>query len=73
LKLQLTSVGNRLAVVLPEAMVSRLKLDTAHSVFGLETPSGLLLTTLEPEVERQVVVGRKFMSQFDDTFRELAK
>ena len=43
------------------------------NLFAVETPAGYLLTPYDPEVERQMTEGRKFMAKYRDTFKALAK
>jgi putative addiction module antidote len=73
MKLKLRAVGTSTGLVLPKEMLLRMKVKKDDSVFVVETPEGYLLTPYDPEVERQVEAGRKFMAKYRDTFRALAK
>jgi hypothetical protein len=42
-------------------------------LFAIETPVGYLLTPYDPEVEKQLDLGRGFMSKYRSVFRALAK
>jgi putative addiction module antidote len=71
--LKLTQIGISLGVILPKEMLSRLKLEKGDSVFWTDAPNGVTLTPYDPEVEKQLALGREFMHEFRDTFHQLAK
>lgn len=71
--LKLTSVGTSTGVVIPKEMLSRLKVGKGDTLFAIETPSGYLLTPYDPEIERQLKLGREIMNEYRDTLRALAK
>ncbi|GAC1621951.1 MAG: transcriptional regulator [Candidatus Acidiferrum sp.] len=73
MKLKLRAVGTSTGLVLPKEFLLRLKVKKDDMLFVVETPSGYLLTPFDPEVEEQVRLGREFMNEYRDTFRELAK
>jgi putative addiction module antidote len=71
--LKLTQIGNSIGVILPKEALLRLRLEKGQSVFLTETPDGLVLTPYDPSLEDQIKAGREFMSDFRDTFHQLAK
>jgi putative addiction module antidote len=73
MRLKLRAVGTSTGLVLPKEMLTRLKVKKDDTVFAVETPDGYLLTPYDPEVEKQLSVGREFMAQYRETFRALAK
>jgi putative addiction module antidote len=73
LALKLTNMGTSTGVVIPKEMMTRLKVKKGDTLFAVETPSGYLLTPYDPEIERQLELGREFMSEYRDTLRALAK
>jgi putative addiction module antidote len=73
MKLKLRAVGTSTGVVLPKEFLNRLKVEKDDHLFAVETPDGYLLTPYDPEVERQLKLGRKFMARYRDAFRALAK
>jgi putative addiction module antidote len=73
MKLRLRSVGTSTGILLPKEMLVRLKVKKDDNLFAVETPAGYLLTPYDPEVERQMIEGRKFMAKYRDTFKALAK
>jgi len=73
MKLKLRAVGTSTGVVLPKEFLHRLKVQKDDELFAVETPDGYLLTPYDPEVDKELELGRKFMSRYRDVFRALAK
>ena len=71
--LKLIQIGNSLGVILPKEILARLKLEKGDTVFVTDTPGGVTLTPFDPTVDEQVALGRDFMRDYRDTFRQLAK
>lgn len=73
MKLKLRPVGTSTGIIVPKEMLVRMRVKEADSLFAVETPEGYLLTPYDPEVEKQLKLGREFMTEYRDTFRALAK
>lgn len=71
--LKLTQIGNSVGLVLPKDVLARLKLGKGDMVFLTETPGGVNLSPYDPSMAEQLELGREFMHEYRDTFRELAK
>jgi putative addiction module antidote len=71
--LKLTQIGNSVGVILPKEILARLKLEEGDTVFVTDTPGGVTSTPFAPTVDEQVALGREFMREYRDTFRQLAK
>lgn len=71
--LKLTQIGNSVGVILPKEALARLRLEKGQSVFLTDTPDGFAITPYDPTLEEQIQAGRAFMSEFRDTFHQLAK
>lgn len=71
--LKLTQIGNSVGVILPKEALARLRLEKGQSVFLTDTPDGFAITPYDPALEEQIQAGRSFMSEFRDTFHQLAK
>ena len=71
--LKLTQIGNSIGVILPKEALARLKVEKGQSIFLTDTPDGYAMTPYDPAVEEQLQAGRAFMSEFRDTFHQLAK
>lgn len=72
--LKLRNIGNSVGVVLPKELLARLNVGPGDTLHAVEQPGGgVLLTTLDPEVARQLAVGREVMRRYRNVLRELAK
>jgi putative addiction module antidote len=73
LKLKIIQIGNSLGVTLPKEALAALKVDKGDTLTLTEAPDGFRLTPYDPEVERQIEIGRDVMREYRDTLRALAK
>ena len=73
MKLKLRAVGTFTGIIVPKEMLVRLRVKEDDALFAVETPDGYLLTPYDPQVEKQLKLGREFMAKYRDTFRALAK
>jgi len=73
LTLKLRAVGTSTGVVLPKEMLLRLRAEQGAVLYALETPTGYVLTTLDPQVKEQVESAEAFMDRYRDVFAALAK
>jgi putative addiction module antidote len=71
--LKLTAIGTSTGVIIPKEMLARLNVEKGDALFAIETPEGYVLTPYDPDVEQQLKAGRRFMKEYRDTFRALAK
>ena len=72
-KLKLTSVGTSTGAVFPKELLAKMRLQKGDHLYLVETPSGYLMVPFDPEVAEQVEIGRKFMAEYRETFKALAK
>jgi putative addiction module antidote len=73
MQLKVRKIGNSLGVILPREVISQLKVGEGDSVALSEAPDGYHLTPYDPEIARQVEIGKKIMRRYRNTLRELAK
>ncbi len=73
MQLKVRKVGNSLGVILPKDVVTRLKVVAGDSVDISEAADGYRISAFDPDVARQVEVGKKVMRRYRNTLRELAK
>ncbi|HKE27523.1 MAG TPA: AbrB/MazE/SpoVT family DNA-binding domain-containing protein [Bryobacteraceae bacterium] len=71
--LKLITIGSSTGVVIPKEMLVRLKVQKGDTLYAIETPEGYLLTPYDPAIEEQLKVGQRFMKDYRDTFKALAK
>ena len=73
MELKLRAIGNSIGVVLPRELLVKLGVDKGDSVFAIETPDGVRLTTADPDFEAQMATARKLMKRWRGVLHELAK
>ncbi len=73
MELKLRAVGNSVGVVLPRELLVKLGVDKGDTLYAVETPEGLRLTTSDPEFEAQMARARKLMKRWRTVLHELAK
>jgi putative addiction module antidote len=73
ISLKITQIGNSLGVILPKELLAGLKVAKGDVLICSETPNGFQISPYDPEVARQLEVGREFMKEYRDTLRALAK
>jgi putative addiction module antidote len=73
MQLKVRKIGNSLGVILPREVVARLKVVEGDSVALSEAQDGFKLSPYDPEIARQIEVGKKIMRRYRNTLRELAK
>ena len=71
--LKLTTIGTSTGAVIPREMLARLKVQKGDTLYAIETPEGYLLTPYDPSIDEQLKAGKRFMKQYRDTFKALAK
>ncbi len=71
--LKLTQIGNSVGVILPKELVNKLGIGKGDTVYAIEQPDGVRLTTADPDFEAQMEVARGVMKRWRNVLRELAK
>jgi putative addiction module antidote len=71
--LKLTQIGNSLGVILPREMLAKLGMAKGDTIYAIDQPDGVRLTTADPDFAAQMDVARKVMKDRRAVLRELAK
>ena len=71
--LKLKSIGNSVGVIIPRDVLAKLGVGEGDTLYGIETPEGLRLSTSDPVFEEQMEVARRIMKEHRAILRELAK
>jgi putative addiction module antidote len=71
--LKLTQIGNSVGVILPKELLARLGVGKGDTIYAIEQPDGVRLTTADPDFEAQMEVARQTMKERRAVLRELAK
>lgn len=72
-RLKLIKIGNSIGVILPKEIVSRFKLKKGGELFLTQTVERCVIISFDPALAEQLTVGRELMSEYRDTFHQLAK
>ncbi|NBC13885.1 MAG: AbrB/MazE/SpoVT family DNA-binding domain-containing protein [Gammaproteobacteria bacterium] len=73
-ELKIVKVGNSLGVRLPREVLSRMHLGDGDKLILTEAPEGgYRLSAFDPELEQQLEIAERGMSEYRNTLRELAK
>jgi putative addiction module antidote len=73
MKLKLRAVGTSTGLVFPKESLNRLNVKRGDTLFLVETADGFLITPYDPELEKQLELGREILRDHRDTLRALAK
>lgn len=71
--LKVTTVGNSAGVILPRELLERLRVQKGDTLYAVETPKGIELTTHDPTFDDQLDAAEKVMREDRDTLRRLAE
>ena len=71
--LKLTQIGNFVGVILPKELLAKLGVGKGDTLYAVDTPDGVRLTTADPEFAQQMAVARRIMKRRRAVLRELAK
>ena len=71
--IKLIAVGNSVGMTLPKELLTRLGVQKGDTLYAIETPDGIRLTTADPEFEAQLELAKRIMKERRAVLRELAK
>jgi len=60
-------------VILPKELLAKLGVGKGDTIYAIDTPDGVRLTTADPAFEAQMDVARRIMKERRAVLRELAK
>lgn len=70
--LKLMQIGDATGLILPPELLVQMQAEAGATVFLIETPEGILLTTYEPAIVAQLEAGHQFMREFQASLRGLS-
>ena len=73
MELKVTKIGNSLGVILPRDLLGKLQLDKGDSIFLVDTPDGLRITSYDPDFAEQMEQARTLMKKRRNVVNELSK
>ena len=71
--LKLRKIGNSCGVILPKAMLDRLKIKEGDTVYAHDIPDGVQITAADPDFEAGMKVLERGMRKYRNALRDLAK
>lgn len=71
--LKITKIGNSAGIVLPKAMLARLRVEIGDEIFLSEAVDGMRLTASNPEFEELMNMAEGIMREDRDILKVLAK
>jgi putative addiction module antidote len=71
--LKLTQIGNSVGVILPREMLAKLGVTKGDTIYAIDQPDGVRLTTADPHFGAQMEAARQIMKDRRAVLRELAK
>ncbi len=71
--LKITAIGNSFGVILPKAILEKLRVSKGDSVLAIETSNGIELTTYDEEVAEQMEIAERVMREDREVLRMLAQ
>jgi putative addiction module antidote len=71
--LKLTQIGNSVGVILPKELLAKLGVGKGDTIYAIDQPDGVRLTTADPDFESQLELARQIMKKRRAVLRELAK
>ncbi len=71
--LKVTTVGNSTGIVLPKAVLAKLRVEKGDTLYAVETPSGIELTAYDPDFSLQIETAELIMREDRDVLKKLAK
>jgi putative addiction module antidote len=71
--LKVEKVGDALGVVLPEEILKKLEVKEGDTLYILDTPDGIKITTFDPNLEIAMQAYEKVNQKYTNALRELSK
>ena len=73
MKAKIQKIGNSLGVILPKEILNRQRISEGDYLTLSESPSGVILSVYDEELQEELAIGDEFIRQYRDTFKALAK
>jgi len=70
---KITTIGNSAGIILPKAVLAKLKVAKGDSLYLLDTPDGVELTPYDQNFAEEMEVAKRIMRENRDVLRRLAE
>ncbi|BAS58233.1 AbrB/MazE/SpoVT family DNA-binding domain-containing protein [Leptolyngbya boryana CZ1] len=71
--LKVEKVGDALGIVLPEEVLKKLEVKEGDTLYILDTPDGIKITTFDPNLDTAIKAYEKVNQKYTNALRELSK
>lgn len=71
--LKVEKVGDALGIVLPEEVLKKLEVKEGDTLYILDTPDGIKITTFDPNSDTAMRAYEKVNQKYTNALRELSK
>ncbi|HVY12470.1 MAG TPA: AbrB/MazE/SpoVT family DNA-binding domain-containing protein [Alphaproteobacteria bacterium] len=73
MEIKLRQIGNSSGVILPTEVLARMHVKAGDTLYLTETPNGIKISSLDPEVAQQIDLATQIMDEERDVLAALAK
>lgn len=70
---KVTTIGNSVGVVLSRELLAKLRVSKGDTIYAVETPNGVELTSYDPDFAAQVEMAEALMREDRDVLKKLAE
>lgn len=70
-KLKITTIGSSLGILLPNEILSKLRVGKGDTLFVTETPDGIELRAFDEEFAEDMAIAERVMREDRDVLRKL--
>ena len=71
--LKVTTVGNSVGIILPQDLLTKLRVGKGDVLYAVETSDGIELTPYDPEFANQMELAEEIMREDRDVLKKLGK
>jgi putative addiction module antidote len=72
MRIKITTVGNSAGIILPKALLARLRLEKGDTLYASELPDGIKLSPYDPKLAAKMDVAERVMHKRRTLLRKLA-
>lgn len=70
---KITAIGNSAGIILPKEVLAKLNVVKGDSLYLLDTPTGIELTSYQPDFAEKIEIAKSIMQENRDVLRRLAE
>jgi len=70
---KITTIGNSVGIILPKELLTKLQVAKGDQLYVSETPSGVELSSYQPDFAEKIEIAKSIMQENRDVLRRLAE